>query len=66
MCEVLIARFLHPVQERPGSTLIGEFRFAGDSPLEGDGLELLVPRHAKSADFRSIPSIAGGSSTRRE
>jgi hypothetical protein len=51
MCEVLIARFLHPVQERPGSTLIGEFRFAGDSPLEGDGLELLVPRH----EIRGFP-----------
>jgi hypothetical protein len=27
--------------------------------LEGDGFELLVPRH-KSRGFRSIPGIAGG------
>jgi hypothetical protein len=29
-----------------------------DSPLEGDGFELLV-RGTKAVDFRSIPGIAG-------
>jgi hypothetical protein len=35
-----------------------------DSPLEGDGFELFVPRH-ESPEFRSIPGIAG-SSTRND
>ena len=34
-------------------------KFAVGSPLEGDGFELLVPRH-KSRGFPSIPGIAGG------
>ena len=33
-----------------------------DSPLEGDGFELFVPRH-ESPEFRSIPGIADSSST---
>jgi hypothetical protein len=33
-----------------------------DSPLEGDGFELFVPRH-ESREFRSIPGIAGSSRT---
>jgi hypothetical protein len=32
----------------PAGTLIKEVRFAGDSPLEGDGFELPVPREKKS------------------
>ena len=67
MCEVLIARFLHPVQERPGSTLIEEFRFAGDSPLEGNGFELPVPRAISSVPrFRSGPlSVMSTDGSRR-
>ena len=34
-------------------------RFARDSPLEGDGFELLVPRHERRG-FLYIPGIAGG------
>ena len=33
-------------------------RFAPDSPLEGDGFELVVPRH-ESRGFWSIPGIVG-------
>jgi len=36
------------------SALIEEMRFARDSPLEGTGFELLVPRR-EARDFRSIP-----------
>src|SRR5215831_12101596 len=38
-------------------------RFAPDSPLEGDGFELLVPRHEKlwiSAAFRAIAGVSAG------
>src|SRR5215510_2887702 len=38
------------------------YRWFADSPLEGDGFELMVRRHESRA-FPSIPGIAGGSST---
>jgi len=37
-------------------------RWFADSPLEGDGFELFVPRH-ESPEFRNIPGIADSSST---
>ena len=37
------SRFFGANIGRPGSTLIEVFRFAGDSPLEGDGFEPSVP-----------------------
>src|SRR5215469_12592662 len=37
-------------------------RWFADTPLEGDGFELFVPQH-ESPEFRSIPGIAGSSST---
>jgi len=32
-------------ERAPAPTMIEEVRFAADSPLEGDGFELLVPQH---------------------
>ena len=37
--------------ELSAATMLQEIEFAPDSPLEGDGFELLVPRH-ESSGFR--------------
>jgi hypothetical protein len=42
---------------RPLTFFTRDTRAVADSPLEGDGFELLV-RGTKAVDFRSIPGIA--------